>query len=453
MVEKKLRDKDGRRRILFKRLDKARNWLNAVLAKSPVQDLEAAGWSTVRGSHLICGIQAFEVELFRLQWDAWLHSQTSSLAPMTTAWQAFAATKNAKRPAMEDDRMTAISWATKALKEEVKGLTTVPPVLHWGLIHTKQLKQDIIGPLLWRSLNAATELTAGVMEKVWMGFRAVGNDKWLEIARSVVQGAALTSQPASNLFDRGVTVAKQCALSVQVILVDASCSVYTLGVDKEPKYCLGVDKEGVPLVPSSKAWAKQTFCIPQERLRVVEGVKPKVSEVEYKLDASIRAHTEWKSNKLNIAPLKPLEDVVSQGQEPQLALILNANLVKTHEATKDVELKDQQNQQEVQDEIILDYLEGLTAGILPGLHKEHRTVTREAGLPSVGYRGHVMQGTAATGYISGHHTDPHDPVFTVGLDMTDRDSWDKMPPGGYDFGIGQLGIIMPNGPGVFMIPQ
>ncbi|CEH15586.1 hypothetical protein CBOM_03883 [Ceraceosorus bombacis] len=296
--------------------------------------------------------------------------------------------------------MTAISWATKALKEEVRGLTTVPPVLHWGLIHTKQLKQDIIGPLLWRSLNAATELTAGVMEK------------WLEIASSVVQGAALTSQPASNLFDCGVTVAKQCALSVQVILVDASCSVYTLGVDKEPKYCLGVDKEGVPLVPSSKAWAKQTFCIPQERLRVVEGVKPKVSEVEYKLDASIRAHTKWKSNKLNIAPLKPLEDVVSQGQEPQLALILNANLVKTHEATKDVELvdgqllsqasiaamkwdllhtddlllgKDQQNQQEVQDEIILDYLEGLTAGILPGLHKEHRTVTREAGLPSVGY--------------------------------------------------------------------
>ncbi|CEH19212.1 hypothetical protein CBOM_05875 [Ceraceosorus bombacis] len=75
---------------------------------------------------------------------------------MTTAWQAFAATKNAKRPATEDDRMTAISWATKALEEEVKGLTTVPPVLHWGLIHTKQLKQDIIGPLLWRSLNAAT---------------------------------------------------------------------------------------------------------------------------------------------------------------------------------------------------------------------------------------------------------------------------------------------------------
>ncbi|PWN40166.1 hypothetical protein IE81DRAFT_349490 [Ceraceosorus guamensis] len=345
MAEKKLRDKDGRQRILFKRVDKARKWLNAVLAKSPMQNLEANGWSTVQGSHLICGIHAFKVELFRLQWDTWLHSQRSSLAPMTTAWQAFAATQDAKRPATDDDQTTAISWATKALGEEVKGLTTLLPVLH----------------------------------------------------------------------------------------------------------CPG--------------WKKH-------------------DEIQMRyIPRSIRANTEWKSNKLNIALLKPLEDVDPQGQEPQLALILDANLVKTHEATKDVELvdgrllsqasiaamkwdllhtdglllgvrmdthgaqqaavgtalcqaavksalltrsswrresawtnseaaasiryrwedhcrkvgpyqntgkkltKDQQNQQAIQDENILEYLEGLTVGILPGLYKEHRTVTREAGLLSLGYRG------------------------------------------------------------------
>ncbi|PWN38948.1 hypothetical protein IE81DRAFT_350611 [Ceraceosorus guamensis] len=112
---------------------------------------------------------------------------------------------------------------------------------------------------------------------------------------------------------------------------------------------------------------------------------------------------------------------------------------------------EEQDEQVVREDALLDYTAGLLAGVMPGLHKEHVKSARDAGLPLYRYRGYAVQGAACAGYVSGHHTDPQDPDFTVGIDLTMDKDWGKLPPGAHNFAIAPFGLVMRNGPGVFMV--